>query len=274
MLAGLGIMVGSLWNTCVYSAVTTEGNKTTIIPADSDSGDSKSQNSESQDVCATFCFPEKVYDIDIAWGDMQFTYNKGTWDPDKHVYKGADTGWKESNNSHTIGLTLNNSNNLSSGQISLVNNSNARIQTVLEYTPNSELNMTPSGTTENYYEQTGENEFAYWEIFKNFKCGVYAEGTYDDASGERKFSGDYDPFEKIGHVSDNSLSVLLFDASKVDWTKTENPASGGDSEQLAGYYNSVSKFLFMPTDIPKDISASGKCILGNITLTISECAEL
>lgn len=267
MLAGLGIMVGSLWNTCVYSAVTTEGNKTTITLADSDSGDSESQN-----VCATFCFPEKVYDIDIAWGDMQFTYNKGTWNPDKHVYEGNDPGWKESNNSHTIGLTLNNSNNLSSGQISLVNNSNAKIKTVLEYTPNSALNMTPSETTEDYREQTGENEVASWKIFKNFKCGGYIEGTYNAASGEVNFSGDYDPFAN-NRVSDNSLSVLLSDASKVDWTKTGNPAIEEDPEQPEGYYKSVSKFLFMPTDIPKDISASGKCILGNITLTISEGTE-
>ena len=35
--------------------------------------------------------PETVYYVDVAWGDMQFTYNAGTvirdWDPTTHSYK-------------------------------------------------------------------------------------------------------------------------------------------------------------------------------------------
>lgn len=49
-----------------------------------------------------------VYNVDIAWGDMAFTYTAaaGTWDPAKHAYTGAEGGtWavdKEGGNTITV----------------------------------------------------------------------------------------------------------------------------------------------------------------------------
>ncbi len=50
-----------------------------------------------------------IYSVDIVWGDMQFNYSAGTWDPAQHKYTGdtgftpktADTGNKVTITSHT-----------------------------------------------------------------------------------------------------------------------------------------------------------------------------
>lgn len=50
----------------------------------------------------------KVYNVDIAWGDMAFTYTAaaGTWDPANHTYTGAEGGvWtvdKDGGNTITV----------------------------------------------------------------------------------------------------------------------------------------------------------------------------
>lgn len=50
-----------------------------------------------------------VYNVDIAWGDMAFTYTAaaGTWDPAKHAYTGAEGGtWKvDKDGGNTITVT-------------------------------------------------------------------------------------------------------------------------------------------------------------------------
>lgn len=45
-----------------------------------------------------------VYDVDITWGDLSFTYSDGTWNPDAHRTEGA--GWTvDSENGNRITLT-------------------------------------------------------------------------------------------------------------------------------------------------------------------------
>lgn len=68
----------------------------------------------SHDVTATYVDGSSggaggtVYSVDIAWGDMAFTYTAaaGTWDPAKHAYTGAKGGaWavdKEGGNTITV----------------------------------------------------------------------------------------------------------------------------------------------------------------------------
>ena len=50
-----------------------------------------------------------VYNVDITWGDMAFTYTAaaGTWDPAKHTYTGAEGGtWKvDKDGGNTITVT-------------------------------------------------------------------------------------------------------------------------------------------------------------------------
>lgn len=63
-----------------------------------------------------------VYNVDIAWGDMAFTYTAaaGTWDPAKHAYTGAEGGtWKvDKDGGNTITVT---------------NHSNAGVTAVFSY---------------------------------------------------------------------------------------------------------------------------------------------
>ena len=68
----------------------------------------------SHDVTATYRADSsggaggKVYNVDIAWGDMAFTYTAaaGTWDPANHTYTGAEGGvWtvdKDGGNTITV----------------------------------------------------------------------------------------------------------------------------------------------------------------------------
>lgn len=68
----------------------------------------------SHDVTATYVDGSSggaggtVYSVDIAWGDMAFTYTAaaGTWDPAKHAYTGAEGGvWtvdKDGGNTITV----------------------------------------------------------------------------------------------------------------------------------------------------------------------------
>lgn len=68
----------------------------------------------SHDVTATYRADSsggaggKVYSVDIAWGDMAFTYTAaaGTWDPANHTYTGAEGGvWtvdKDGGNTITV----------------------------------------------------------------------------------------------------------------------------------------------------------------------------
>lgn len=68
----------------------------------------------SHDVTATYVDGSSggaggtVYSVDIAWGDMAFTYTAaaGTWDPAKHTYTGAEGGvWtvdKDGGNTITV----------------------------------------------------------------------------------------------------------------------------------------------------------------------------
>lgn len=71
-------------------------------------------SSASHDVTATYRADSsggaggKVYSVDIAWGDMAFTYTAaaGTWDPANHTYTGAEGGiWtvdKDGGNTITV----------------------------------------------------------------------------------------------------------------------------------------------------------------------------
>ena len=69
----------------------------------------------SHDVTATYVDGSSggaggtVYSVDIAWGDMAFTYTAaaGTWDPANHTYTGADGGtWKvDKEGGNTITVT-------------------------------------------------------------------------------------------------------------------------------------------------------------------------
>lgn len=65
--------------------------------------------------------PEKVYSVDLSWAGMTFTYqeaSKGTWDPKEHKYTNAGTAeWS------------------GQGTITVVNHSNAAIEVVPTYTP-------------------------------------------------------------------------------------------------------------------------------------------
>lgn len=84
----------------------------------------------SHDVTATYVDGSSggaggtVYSVDIAWGDMAFTYTAaaGTWDPANHTYTGAEGGvWtvdKEGGN-----------------KIKVTNHSNAEITASIDYTP-------------------------------------------------------------------------------------------------------------------------------------------
>ena len=47
-----------------------------------------------------------VYDVDIAWGDLSYTYTDGTWNPETYRYEGA--GWSaDGENGGEIRLTNN-----------------------------------------------------------------------------------------------------------------------------------------------------------------------
>lgn len=69
----------------------------------------------SHDVTATYVDGSSggaggtVYSVDIAWGDMAFTYTAaaGTWDPANHTYTGAEGGvWKvDKEGGNTITVT-------------------------------------------------------------------------------------------------------------------------------------------------------------------------
>ena len=84
----------------------------------------------SHDVTATYVDGSSggaggtVYSVDIAWGDMAFTYTAaaGTWDPANHTYTGAEGGvWtvdKEGGNTITV-----------------TNHSNTEITASIDYTP-------------------------------------------------------------------------------------------------------------------------------------------
>lgn len=67
-----------------------------------------------------------VYSVDIAWGDMAFTYTEaaGIWDPKTHTTTGADGGtWKE--------------NNTDGNKITVTNHSNTAVTATINYTPAS-----------------------------------------------------------------------------------------------------------------------------------------
>lgn len=55
-----------------------------------------------------------VYNVDIAWGDMAFTYTAaaGTWDPANHTYTGAEGGvWTVDNKDGGNTITVTNHSN-------------------------------------------------------------------------------------------------------------------------------------------------------------------
>lgn len=74
----------------------------------------------------------KVYSVDIAWEDLDFTYNgafKGNWNPEKHEYEdGTTAGWAAGN-----------------GTITVTNHSNTAIT------------VTPTYTAQAGYESAGMN---------------------------------------------------------------------------------------------------------------------
>lgn len=51
-----------------------------------------------------------VYEVDVSWSDLEFTYNFGRWDPQSHTYSGS---WED---------------NKDTGNIVVTNHSNAVIQ--------------------------------------------------------------------------------------------------------------------------------------------------
>ena len=65
-----------------------------------------------------------VYNVDITWGDMAFTYTAeaGIWDPANHTYTGAEGGaWTVDNKD--------------GNKIKVTNHSNAEITASIDYTP-------------------------------------------------------------------------------------------------------------------------------------------
>ena len=66
-------------------------------------GIQESGKSDTAKVTATYTAKEEktVYQVDIAWEDLKFTYNeayKGDWNPSTHQYGGAtEAGWSEGN---------------------------------------------------------------------------------------------------------------------------------------------------------------------------------
>lgn len=64
-------------------------------------GIQQSGNSDSANVKATYASKTEktVYQVDIAWDGLEFTYNaayKGEWNPTTHQYEGAtEAGWAE-----------------------------------------------------------------------------------------------------------------------------------------------------------------------------------
>ena len=82
----------------------------------------------SHDVTATYTTDSTggaggtVYSVDIAWGDMEFTYTAaaGVWDPATHTITGADGGtWKV--------------NNEGGNQIKVTNHSNTAVTATFSY---------------------------------------------------------------------------------------------------------------------------------------------
>lgn len=70
---------------------------------------------------------DTVYQVDINWGSMVFTYNegsRGTWDPKTHTYKddGVEEGWTYEEGANEITVT---------------NHSNATVTVEVEFKPNS-----------------------------------------------------------------------------------------------------------------------------------------
>lgn len=70
----------------------------TVIAADTEINDTNS--SSTQDVTASYNAAEeteKIYQVDITWGSMEFVYNEayqGVWNPETHVYENAtEGGW-------------------------------------------------------------------------------------------------------------------------------------------------------------------------------------
>jgi hypothetical protein len=43
---------------------------------------------------------QKIVSVDVKWGSMEFTYDKGTWDPATHVY--TNPTWTPSGNTITV----------------------------------------------------------------------------------------------------------------------------------------------------------------------------
>ncbi len=73
--------------------------------------------SATKDVTATYnagSSSQTVYSVTITWGDMDFEYNDGTWDPNTHTYK---ANWTQNGNTVTV-----------------TNHSNAAITAKLSYT--------------------------------------------------------------------------------------------------------------------------------------------
>lgn len=84
--------------------------------------------SANHDVTATYVAGSSggaggtVYSVDIAWGDMEFTYTAaaGVWDPATHTITGADGGtWKV--------------NNTDGNQIKVTNHSNTAVTATFSY---------------------------------------------------------------------------------------------------------------------------------------------
>lgn len=75
--------------------------------------------SANHDVTATYVAGSSggaggtVYSVDIAWGDMEFTYTAaaGVWDPATHTITGADGGTWKVNNEGGNKITLTNHSN-------------------------------------------------------------------------------------------------------------------------------------------------------------------
>lgn len=85
-----------------------------------------SKGAGTKEVKATYTTDEKadtVYNVEIAWGDMQYTYkidSEGKWNPDTHQYDNASVGeW-----SCTDGAN----------QVKVTNHSNAAVKATFGYT--------------------------------------------------------------------------------------------------------------------------------------------
>lgn len=112
-------------------------------------------DSDTNDVYATYqkaSDADKVYSVDIIWGDMHFNYKEasdGTWDPGSLKYTGSTLeGWYPENEATESSLASN--------EIRIVNKSNADLDLTFSFTPTAdEINGVDYSFTRNGNTITG-----------------------------------------------------------------------------------------------------------------------